>query len=177
MEYSLVNMHAFVCVCAPVDWSVCVCVAILVCIHTHVRVCVCVCVRVCVCACVRVCVCVCACVHASMRVLIACSSRVISEWVSNTCGGRLEISQKANIRCCHHRPSEKTCVHDTMSNFRLDCGLRGDGSPHSIKSPSVKGDKQSFTHAICVALAANHFRNAGVAWVCELMENMGKMFP
>ena len=131
----------------------------------------------CVCACVRVCVC--ACVHASMRVLIACSSRVIidSEWVSTTCGGRMEISQKANMRCCHHRPSEKTCVHDSMSNFRFDCGLRGDGSPHSIKSPYVKGDKQSFTHAIGVALAVNHFGSAGRAWVFQLLENMDKMFP
>ena len=127
-------------------------------------------------ACGRACM---VCGHVRVRACVRyCRDKVVinSKWYSPTCGGHMEISQRGNMRCCHHRPPWKSCVFGAMANFRFDCGLRSPGSPHSDKLPYVKGDRQSFTHAMGTAMSMNYLGSEDLAWVQTLLGSLDSQF-
>lgn len=89
----------------------------------------------------------------------------------------MEINEKCYLRCEHHKDHQ--CIYDKMCNFRFDCGLRGPHCPHSenLSDPYVKGDRQSFSHALASAMAMSYLGGNDLAWVMEIMRSLDEMFP
>ena len=93
--------------------------------------------RVFVCACVRACVCM--------------GSSSIMKWTSPRCCGEMEISNFGNVRCSHHRAG-RSCFFSPLYDIRVDCGLRGRGSPHRSDASYAASDAQSAMHALGAAM-------------------------
>eukprot|EP00117_Sycon_ciliatum_P033912 scpid91395/ scgid25989/ len=101
---------------------------------------------------------------------------VRNRWASKECNGMMWISQKGNLRCVHHHAT-RPCVYGPVNSFKFDCGLRGQGSPHSLQEPFVATNPQSICHAVAVALAMGYFGSGVMPWSTELMGNLVEQFP